>query len=233
MKFKELREKVYHANMRLPELDLVVFTWGNASEVDRKNGVFAIKPSGVDYDKLTVDDMVVISLETGEVVAGELKPSSDTPTHLALYRAFPDVKGIVHTHSPWGVAWAQSGRNLRAYGTTHADTFYGDVPCTRPLSDEEMAQDYEENTGKVIIEKFNKDNIDPNAIPGVLVKGHGPFAWGSSADNAVYNARVLEEVAKMAVYTETINPEVARIDQGLLDRHYMRKHGKNAYYGQK
>ena len=233
MHFEALKQRVYHANMTLPALDLVIFTWGNVSEVDREAGVFAIKPSGVAYDELRAEDIVVVSLETGETVEGTLNPSSDTATHRYLYRAFPDLGGIVHTHSPWAVSWAQACRALPAYGTTHADYFYGEVPCTRKLSDAEMAEAYEMNTGKVIVETFQAQAKDPMAVPAVLVAGHGPFAWGKSGENAVHSAKVLEECCKMASQAEIINPRVEPIEQGLLDKHYMRKHGPDAYYGQK
>ncbi|MDI9491113.1 MAG: L-ribulose-5-phosphate 4-epimerase [Clostridiaceae bacterium] len=232
MSYTELKERVYQANMQLPALDLVVFTWGNVSEVDREAGVFAIKPSGVEYDKLKPEDIVVVSLETGEKVSGDLNPSSDTATHLVLYREFPNIGGVVHTHSPWAVSWAQATRFLPAYGTTHADTFYGNVPCTRKLTDQEIAEAYEKNTGLVIVETFKNGQIDPDAVPGVLVAGHGPFTWGANCFKAVENSKVLEECCKMAVRTEQINPDINRIEQGLLDKHYLRKHGKDAYYGQ-
>ncbi|NLJ70031.1 MAG: L-ribulose-5-phosphate 4-epimerase [Clostridiaceae bacterium] len=232
MKYKELRQKVYETNMLLPKLNLVVFTWGNVSEVDREAGVFAIKPSGVEYDNLKPEDIVVVSLETGETVAGKMKPSSDTATHLVLYQKFSNIGGVVHTHSPWAVSWAQATRELPAYGTTHADTFYGNVPCTRKLTDQEINEAYEKNTGLVIAETFEKNQIDPDAVPGVLVAGHGPFTWGPESLKAVENSKVLEECCKMAFRTEVINPEISRIEQGLLDKHYLRKHGKDAYYGQ-
>ncbi len=233
MNYQALKQEVYEANMALPELDLVIFTWGNVSVADREQGVFAIKPSGVDYDKLAVEDIVVLSLATGEVVEGTLKPSSDTATHHALYNAFPTVNGIVHTHSAWAVSWAQACRALPAYGTTHADYFYGEVPVTRKLTDDEMAKAYELNTGKVIIETFEGAGLDPLAVPAVLVAGHGPFAWGTDGHNAVHNAKVLEECCLMAARAEQLNPEVQPIEQGLLDKHYLRKHGPGAYYGQK
>ncbi len=232
MGYIDLKKRVWEANMRLPALDLVIFTWGNVSEADRGENVMAIKPSGVDYEELHPEDIVIVSLETGDVVEGLLRPSSDTATHLELYRAFPEIGGIVHTHSRNAVSWAQAGRALPAYGTTHADYFYGDVPCTRKLTDEEMAKDYEKNTGLVIAETFKEKEIDPEAVPAVLVAGHGPFSWGKDAAEAVYHAKVLEECAAMAMQTEEINPDVKRIEQGLLDKHYMRKHGPGAYYGQ-
>lgn len=219
--------------MELPALDLVIFTWGNVSEYDPDLAVFGIKPSGVAYENLRPEDIVVVSIETGQVVEGNLRPSSDTKTHLALYRAYPKIRGIVHTHSAWAVSWAQACRALPAYGTTHADYFYGTVPCTRKLTDREMQEDYEENTGKVIIETFSQDDRDILAVPGVLVAGHGPFTWGLSGENAVHNARVLEECCKMAARAERLNPEIQPIEQALLDKHYLRKHGPGAYYGQK
>lgn len=224
----ELKRAVYLANMQLVYHDLVIFTWGNVSGIDREKGLLVIKPSGVEYDALTADDMVVTDLE-GRVVEGNLKPSSDTPTHIELYKAFPAIGGIVHTHSPWATAWAQAGRPIPALGTTHADYFYGDVPCTRPLTKEEVESAYEVETGKVIVETFR--NLDPLAVPGVIVANHAPFTWGGNPAKAVHNARVLEEVAKMAFHTLQLNPQ-ASLDSFLLDKHYMRKHGKDAYYGQ-
>ena len=231
MMLKELREQVYEANMDLVKHGLVVFTWGNASGIDRERGVFVIKPSGVDYDDLTPESLVVCDFD-GNVVEGDLNPSSDTPTHAYLYKVWGDKGGgIVHTHSSWAVAWAQAGRAIPAYGTTHADYFYGEVPCMRGLTAEEIEQAYELNTGVVIEEGFA--GLDPVAIPGTLVRNHGPFAWGKDAAQAVYHAVVLEEVAKMATRTEAINPEAGPAPAYLLDKHYMRKHGPNAYYGQK
>ena len=224
----ELKRAVYLANMQLVYHDLVIFTWGNVSGIDREKGLLVIKPSGVEYDAMTADDMVVTDLE-GRVVEGNLKPSSDTPTHIELYKAFPAIGGIVHTQSPWATAWAQTGKPIPALGTTHADYFYGDVPCTRPLTKEEVESAYEVETGKVIVETFR--NIDPMAIPGVIVANHAPFTWGENPAKAVHNARVLEEVAKMAFHTLQLNPQ-ASMDSFLLDKHYLRKHGKNAYYGQ-
>lgn len=232
MGYIDLKMRVWKANMALPELGLVIFTWGNVSEADREEKVMAIKPSGVDYEELKPEDIVVLSLESGEVVEGRLRPSSDTATHLHLYQQFPEIGGIVHTHSPKAVSWAQACRSLPAYGTTHADYFYGDVPCTRKLTDAEMAEDYELNTGRVIAETFRREKLDPKAVPAVLVAGHGPFSWGKDGREAVYHAKVLEECAGMALDTERINPEVKRIEQGLLDKHYLRKHGPGAYYGQ-
>ena len=229
MDFKELRERVYEANMALPKYGLVVFTWGNASEVDLERGVFAIKPSGVEYEELTPDQMVICDLE-GNVIEGSLRPSSDMPTHAALYRSFEGVGGIVHTHSNWAVSWAQAGRSIPCYGTTHADYFFGEIPCVRALTKAEVDGDYELNTGKVIVEGF--EHLDPLATPAVLVRNHGPFTWGKDAAEAVYHAVVLEEVAKMAMRTEMVKMDVEPAPQYLLDRHFLRKHGPNAYYGQ-
>ena len=233
MSYSEIKEIVYKANMELPKLDLVIFTWGNVSQVDRDKNIIAIKPSGVDYDNLKPEDIVILDLESGKVIDGILNPSSDTNTHLLLYQNFEALGGIVHTHSTWAVSWAQACRDLPAYGTTHADTFYGNVPATRKLTNEEIHSEYEKNTGKVIIETFEKREIDPLAVPGVLVSGHGPFTFGENAEKAVHNAKVLEECCRMATLTELANPKINRIEQGLLDKHYMRKHGPNAYYGQK
>lgn len=226
-----LKEQVYRANMDLVKHNLIIFTWGNASGIDRETGLVVIKPSGVDYDRLTPNDMVVVSLD-GKVVEGYLRPSSDTATHLEIYRNFPEIGGIVHTHSTYATIFAQAGRSVLPYGTTHADYFYGPVPLTRALTETEINTDYELNTGKVIVETLKLNNIDPLAVPGVLVKNHGPFTYGKTAHDAVYHAVVLEEVAKMALFTELLNPQVATLDQYLLDKHYYRKHGKNAYYGQ-
>ena len=225
---EELKKKVYEANMLLPKYGLVTFTWGNVSAIDRESGYFVIKPSGVDYEKLTPEDMVVMDLE-GNRVEGKLNPSSDTATHCELYKAFPAVGGIVHTHSPWATSWAQAGRGIPCYGTTHADYIYGEVPCVRNLTKEELEQ-YEVNTGKLIAERFR--SLDENAVPCVLCKNHGPFAWGKDANEAVHNAVVLEEVAKMAARCELINAEVKQAPQELQDKHYFRKHGAGAYYGQ-
>ena len=227
-----LKQEVYEANMELPRRGLVTYTWGNVSGIDREKGLFVIKPSGVDYDKLTADDMVVMDLE-GNRVEGRYNPSSDTATHLELYKAFPALGGIVHTHSPHATAWAQAGRALPCYGTTHADYFYGDIPCARCLTAEEIVEAYEKNTGLVIIETFRALGLDPAYVPAVLCKHHGPFAWGKSAAEAVHNAVVLEEVAKMNYMTEIINPRVERAPQYMQDKHFLRKHGPNAYYGQK
>ena len=227
---EDLKQKVLKANLDLVKHGLVTFTWGNASGIDREKGLVVIKPSGVEYCGMTAEDMVVINLE-GEVVEGKWKPSSDTPTHLALYKAFENIGGVVHTHSRWATAWSQAGKAISAYGTTHADYFYGEIPCTRKMRPQEISGEYELETGNVIIEAFkDKSYLD---IPGVLVNSHGPFAWGTDPDNAVHNAVVLEEVAFMAYHTESINLNVNTMQQELLDKHYLRKHGQNAYYGQK
>lgn len=226
---EELKEKVLKANLLLPHYGLVTFTWGNVSEIDRERNLVVIKPSGVDYDKLTVEDMVVVDL-SGHVVEGTLRPSSDTPTHLKLYKAFKDIGGIVHTHSTFATSWAQAGSKIPCFGTTHADYFYNEIPCARSLTIEEIATDYEKNTGLVIIETFK--SRDPLATPGVLCVNHGPFTWGKDSLEAVHNAVVLEEVAKMAMYAKLINPELKAAPQTIMDKHYFRKHGKDAYYGQ-
>lgn len=225
-----LKQKVYEANMDLPKYGLVVFTWGNVSAIDRESGLVVIKPSGVNYETMKPEDMVVVDLE-GNVVEGSLRPSSDTPTHVELYKAFPNVGGIVHTHSSWATSWAQAGRGIPCYGTTHADYFYGEIPCARVLTPEEVEEAYEKNTGKVIIEAF--EDRDPMSVPGVLCTSHGPFSWGKDAAEAVHNAVVLEEVAKMATRTEMLNPQVKPAVQYVQDKHYFRKHGPGAYYGQK
>ena len=225
---EQLKQRVFEQNLALVKHGLVTLTWGNVSAIDRQSGLVVIKPSGVDYATMKAEDMVVVDLE-GNVVEGKFRPSSDTPTHLQLYKAFPEIGGVVHTHSTYAVAFAQAGKNITAYGTTHADAFYGDVPCTRALTAEEIQSAYEQNTGKVIVETVK----DYNAIPAILVKNHGPFTWGDSPEKAVENAVTLEEVAKMATLTKRLNPKVGRVDQFLLDKHYFRKHGKNAYYGQK
>lgn len=227
---EQLKKEVYEANMLLPKYGLVTFTWGNVSGIDRESGLFVIKPSGVDYDKLTPDDMVVMNLD-GERVEGKLNPSSDTATHLELYKAFPEIGGIVHTHSSWATSWAQSGRSIPCYGTTHADYFYGEIPCLRCLTKEEIDEAYEKNTGLLIVNEFKKRDV--KAVPACLCKNHGPFAWGKNASEAVHNAVVLEECAKMAARTEMINSSVKPAPQELQDKHYYRKHGANAYYGQK
>ena len=228
---EELKQKVYEANMQLPKYGLVTFTWGNVSAIDREKGLFVIKPSGVDYDKMKPEDMVVMDLE-GNQVEGKLNPSSDTKTHLVLYNRFPMIGGIVHTHSPWATSWAQAGRDIPCYGTTHADYIYGPVPCVRCLTKEEIEDAYEENTGHLIVNEFKRLGKDPKAVPVVLCKNHGPFAWGKDAKEAVHNAVVLEEVAKMAYRAETINPRIQPAPQELQDKHYNRKHGAGAYYGQ-
>lgn len=229
--FEELKKRVYEANMLLPAYGIAPFTWGNASEIDREAGVFAIKPSGVSYDSLTEKDIIVLDL-SGNVVDGTLNPSSDTATHLELYKAFPCVGGIVHSHSEFAVAFAQAGREIPAYGTTHADFAYGDIPCCRALTKEEIEDEYEKNTGLVIAEHFEKNDLDPAAVVAVNVKSHGPFAWGKSAKEAAKNAATLEIVARMALKTELLGG-TQRVDRHLLDKHYFRKHGENAYYGQK
>ena len=228
---EELKKQVYEANMKLPKHGLVTFTWGNVSGIDRKSGLFVIKPSGVDYDELVPENMVVLDLD-GNRVEGNYKPSSDTATHLELYKAFPAIGGIVHTHSSYATSWAQAGRSIPCYGTTHADYIYGEVPCLRCLNKEEIEEAYEENTGHLIVSEFKRLNKDPMAVPAVLCKNHGPFAWGKNAMDAVHNAVVLEEVAKMAYWTEIINPKSVPAPSELQDKHYFRKHGANAYYGQ-
>ncbi|MDH2924639.1 L-ribulose 5-phosphate 4-epimerase [Nicoletella semolina] len=228
---KELRERVLQANLELPKYKLVTFTWGNVSEIDRESGLVAIKPSGVDYDVMTADDIVIVDLD-GNRVWGNKKPSSDTPTHLELYRQFLDIGGIVHTHSRHATAWAQAGEDILALGTTQGDYFYGSVPCTRKMTPEEIAGEYEKETGKVIVETFRKRGIEPKEIPCVLVHSHGPFTWGKNAFDAVHNAVVLEEVAYMNFVSHQIRPNIGSMQQELLDKHYLRKHGVNAYYGQ-
>lgn len=229
---EKLKEEVYLANMELPKRGLVTYTWGNVSGIDREKGLFVIKPSGVDYDKLTPGDMVVMDLQ-GNKVEGELNPSSDTKTHVVLYNAFPQIGGIVHTHSPYAVAWAQAGEDLPCYGTTHADYFYGSIPCARHLTQEELDEDYERNTGVTIVETFKERGLDPKAVPAVLCFSHGPFTWGKDPAQAVYHSVVLEECAKMGIFTRMVNPNAAPAPQRMQDKHYMRKHGPNAYYGQK
>lgn len=228
---KQLKQEVLEANLDLPKYKMVTFTWGNVSGIDRERGLVVIKPSGVPYEELKRDDLVVVDLE-GNKVEGSLKPSSDTPTHLALYKAFPAIGGIVHTHSPWATSWAQAGMGIPAMGTTHADYFYGEVPCTRPMTEAEIKGAYELETGNVIIETFRSRGIDPAMVPGVLVYAHAPFAWGKDAHEALHNAVVLEEVAKIGHRTVRLNQEVGAMDQTLLDKHFLRKHGANAYYGQ-
>lgn len=227
---EELKKQVYEANMELPKRNLVTYTWGNVSGIDRESGLLVIKPSGVDYSTLRPEDLVVVDLE-GNQVEGRYKPSSDTPTHMELYKAYPQIGGIVHTHSPWATSWAQACRSIPGYGTTHADYFYGDIPCARNLTEKEINTEYEKNTGLVIIETLKGKN--PLLIPGVLCSNHGPFTWGIDAASAVYNSVVLEEVAKMAYYTESLKPGISKIPQSLMDKHFLRKHGEHAYYGQK
>lgn len=227
---EDLKIKVLKANIALVKHNLVTFTWGNVSGIDREKSLVVIKPSGIEYANMTVDDMVVVDLD-GNVVEGKWKPSSDTQTHLELYKSFQNIGGIVHTHSRNATAWAQAGRAIPAYGTTHGDYFYGEIPCTRKMTPQEIAGEYEKETGSVIIETFKEKSADD--IPAVLVYAHGPFVWGTDADNAVHNAVVLEELAFMAYQTEILNPNVNSMQQELLDKHYLRKHGKNAYYGQK
>lgn len=231
MMFEALKKRVYDANMMLPEYGIAPFTWGNASEIDREAGVFAIKPSGVAYSQLKPEDIVVLNMN-GEVVDGTLNPSSDTPTHLELYKAFSGIGGVVHSHSEFAVAFAQAGRDIPAYGTTHADFAYGDIPCCRALTKEEIEGEYEKNTGLVIAEHFAEHELDPKAIVAVNVKSHGPFAWGKNAKEAAKNAATLEIVARMALKTELLGGR-EKVDSNLLDKHYFRKHGENAYYGQK
>lgn len=227
---EEMKQRVLEANLLLPKYGLVKFTWGNVSEIDREKGLVVIKPSGVEYDGMKAEDMVVVDLETGKVVEGRYKPSSDTPTHLELYKAFKEVGGIVHTHSKWAASFAQAGKGVAALGTTQGDYFYGEIPCTRKMTPEEIAGEYEKETGTVIIERFK--GIDPMTIPAVLVHSHGPFTWGKDAFDAVHNSVVLEEAAFMNFHTIMLNPGISPMQQELLDKHYLRKHGKNAYYGQ-
>ena len=229
---EELKEKVYLANMELPKRGLVTYTWGNVSGIDREKGLFVIKPSGVEYGELKPSDMVVMDLQ-GNQVEGDMNPSSDTKTHLVLYNAFPQVGGIVHTHSPFAVAWAQAGEDLPCYGTTHADYFYGSIPCARHLTQEELDEDYEKNTGITIVETFKERGIDPVAVPAVLCFSHGPFTWGKDPAQAVYHSVVLEECAKMGIFTKIVKPDAAPAPQRMLNKHYLRKHGPNAYYGQR
>ena len=228
---EQLKKEVFEANMLLPKYGLITFTWGNVSGVDRDKGLMVIKPSGVEYDTMTAEDMVVVDLKTGKKVEGDLNPSSDTDTHVALYNAFPDIKGVVHTHSRWATTFAQAGMGIPALGTTHADYFYGEIPCTRKMTPEEIGGKYELETGNVIVETFS--DKQPNDIPAVLVHSHGPFTWGTDPHNAVHNAVVLEELAFMAWHNIMMNPGINPMQQELLDKHYLRKHGANAYYGQK
>jgi L-ribulose-5-phosphate 4-epimerase len=227
---EELKQKVYEANMLLPKYGLVVFTWGNVSGIDREKNLMVIKPSGVEYDVMKPEDMVVVDIETGEKVEGDLNPSSDTDTHLVLYRNFKNIGGIVHTHSKWAVSFAQAGMDIPAMGTTHADYFYGDIPCTRKMTPEEIHGKYELETGNVIVETFK--DINPDDVPGVLVHSHGPFVWGTDPFNAVHNSVVMEEIAFMDLHALMLNPKADFIQQELLDKHYLRKHGPGAYYGQ-
>ncbi len=226
---EKLKEQVLKANLELDRRNLVIYTWGNVSGIDRKQGLIVIKPSGMAYAELGIDSMVVLTLD-GEIVEGDLKPSSDTPTHLGLYRSFPKIGGVVHTHSPYATGWAQANREIPCLGTTHADYFYGAIPCARPLTKEEVAEEYEKNTAKVIIEGFQ--NLNYQHLPGVLVAGHGPFTWGKDALEAVHNSVVLEEIAKMALASIQLNPGVEPLPQYMLDKHFLRKHGPKAYYGQ-
>jgi L-ribulose-5-phosphate 4-epimerase len=228
----QLKQQVLEANLDLPRHKLVTFTWGNVSAVDRERGLVVIKPSGVEYEHMSAEDMVVVDLASGLTVEGAKKPSSDTATHLALYREFADIGGIVHTHSRHATIWAQAGLDIPAWGTTHADYFYGAIPCTRLMTQDEIEHDYELETGKVIIETFRQRDINPNAIPAVLVNAHGPFAWGKDAHNAVHNAVVLEEIAYMGIFSRQLTPGIHSMQRELLDKHYLRKHGQNAYYGQ-
>ena len=229
---EQLKETVLKANLLLPKHGLVTFTWGNVSGVDREAGLMVIKPSGVEYDEMCADDMVVVSLETGERVEGRYKPSSDTPTHIALYKAFPNIGGVVHTHSRWATSFAQAGRGIPAFGTTQGDYFYGEIPCTRLMTAEEIHGEYELETGNVIIETYKERGINPDYVPACLVHSHGPFAWGTDPMNAVHNSVVLEEVAFMAFHAMALTPGLPSMQQELLDKHYLRKHGPNAYYGQ-
>ena len=227
---EQLKEQVFQANLLLPKHGLITFTWGNVSGIDREQGLVVIKPSGVSYDDMKAEDMVVVELETGKKVEGSLKPSSDTATHIELYKAFPNIGGIVHTHSRWATTFAQAGRGIMALGTTHGDYFYGEIPCTRKMTKAEIEGEYEKETGTVIIETFQ--GKDPDAMPAVLVYSHGPFAWGTDPMDAVHNAVVLEEVAFMNFHTMMLEPNIPPMQQELLDKHYLRKHGANAYYGQ-
>ncbi len=229
---EQLKQEVLAANLSLQKLHLVILTWGNVSGVDRTANAMVIKPSGVPYETMTADDMVVVDLTTGKVIDGKLKPSSDTPTHLKLYQEFPDIQGVVHTHSRYATVWSQSGCDLEALGTTHADYFYGDIPCTRLMTKSEIEGEYELETGNVIVETLRNKNLSPIEMQAVLVHSHGPFTWGLSPAKAVENALVLEEIAYMNLCTKQISPNLARMQQDLLNKHFLRKHGKNAYYGQ-
>ncbi len=229
---EKLKQEVFEANLLLPKYELITFTWGNVSAIDRESNLVIIKPSGVEYDTMKVEDMVVCDMD-GKVVEGHYKPSSDLMTHLEFYKNFKDIKAVVHTHSRYATSWAQAGLDIPAFGTTHADYFYGNIPCTRLMSESEIKGEYELETGKVIVETFNERKIDPNQMPGVLVHSHGPFTWGTSAVNAVHNSVVLEELALMAMNTLVINKETSAMQSTLLDKHFLRKHGPGAYYGQK
>lgn len=229
---EQLKQQVLAANLALPKYGLVTFTWGNVSGVDRASGLMVIKPSGVDYEGMGIDDMVVVDIASGDVVEGKWKPSSDTETHRGLYLAFPNIGGIVHTHSRHATIWSQAGLDIPAWGTTHADYYYGNIPCTRLMTESEIQHDYEWKTGQVIIETFKRRHLNPDQMPAVLVHSHGPFAWGKNALDAVHNAVVLEEVAYMAIFTRQLSPQLSDMQQDLLDKHYLRKHGANAYYGQ-
>ncbi|MCI5773882.1 MAG: L-ribulose-5-phosphate 4-epimerase [Erysipelotrichaceae bacterium] len=228
----KLKSEVLEANLLLPKYGLVTFTWGNVSGIDREKGLVVIKPSGIEYDKMSIEDMVVCDLE-GRVVEGKWKPSSDLMTHLEFYKHFMNIGGVVHTHSRWATTFAQAGQDIEAYGTTHADYFYGSIPCTRLMKEEEIKQEYELSTGKVIVETFKERRLDADEVPGVLVHSHGPFAWGKDAKDAVHNAVVMEECAMMGCMTQLLNPMVSEMQQTLLDKHFKRKHGPGAYYGQK
>lgn len=229
---EKMKERVYLANMELEAKGVVIYTWGNVSEIDRASGIMAIKPSGVEYSDMKPEDMVLVEVATGKVVEGSLRPSSDTPTHLALYREFPEIGGVTHTHSTCAVSFAQAGRDIPALGTTHADYFYGDISCTRPLTRNEVEDEYEANTGKVIIEEVRRRGYDIMSIPGIIVRNHGPFTWGKDGMNSVFNSVVMEKIAEMALHTLFLSPN-ATLPQYILDKHYNRKHGANAYYGQK
>jgi L-ribulose-5-phosphate 4-epimerase len=229
---EQLKELVFQANLELVSQNLVIYTWGNVSGYDPQTKLIVIKPSGVDYKTMSVDDMVVVDLE-GKTIEGSKRPSSDTPTHIALYKKYPTIRGVVHTHSEWATSWAQAERRIPVYGTTHCDYFYGEIPCTRQLTKEEINGAYEYNTGLVIIETLENANMNPLEVPGINVGHHGPFTWGTSPIDAVHNAKVMEEVSKMAFRVEKINPNAKQVSQDLLDKHYLRKHGKSAYYGQK
>lgn len=229
---EELKERVLKENLELDKRGLVTYTWGNVSAIDREKGLIVIKPSGVKYEDMKAEHMVVVDLE-GNVVEGNYRPSSDTATHIELYKKYTELGGVVHTHSTFATSWAQACNDIPAYGTTHADYFYGDIPCTRKLTEEEITRDYEIETGKVIIETIEDRKIRAIEVPGIVVASHGPFTWGKTPEEAVYNAVVLEEVAKMAYYTSSINPRIKQADKYLQDKHYLRKHGANAYYGQK